>query len=82
MQSFKGGQEGGGLVTPPVSPRVESEEVGEGEGLKEKGDLGKWEVFMSYCWLNSGEAAEMGQVGSRDECGVRYFEDPAFWPFK
>ncbi|KAJ3028194.1 Leucine-rich repeat serine/threonine-protein kinase 2 [Rhizophlyctis rosea] len=32
-------------------------------------DFGKWSVFMSYCWVNSAEAAGVGHVNNDGECG-------------
>ncbi|KAJ3049026.1 Ca(2+)-dependent cysteine protease [Rhizophlyctis rosea] len=74
LQSFRGGKEVGGVLTPPVSPKPETKitpvaDDEKGGRVRDDEDLGKWSVFMSYCWQNSQEAAEMGQIASSSDCG-------------
>ncbi|KAJ3048726.1 Leucine-rich repeat serine/threonine-protein kinase 2 [Rhizophlyctis rosea] len=49
------------LTTPPTTPPTNRRQTSK--------PLGAWSVFMSYCWLNSIEAAELGQVDGSSECG-------------
>ncbi|KAJ3043034.1 Leucine-rich repeat serine/threonine-protein kinase 2 [Rhizophlyctis rosea] len=45
---------------PPYTPLAATDE---------EQDLGDWSIFISYCWENSAEAAELGQVQNDLQCG-------------
>ncbi|KAJ3044950.1 Leucine-rich repeat serine/threonine-protein kinase 2 [Rhizophlyctis rosea] len=67
LQSLKSGDSS--QMTPPATPPPSSPATAPKPAQRGKKELGKWTVFMSYCWLNSREAAELKQTGGALECG-------------